>query len=67
MSSDPTQSPMTDRRRRGIVGEIATSLARGNADRRYGRWSVSGVLVSVAILAGFAGVIWMLARLVFSG
>lgn len=59
--------PMKDRRQRGIAGEILASLQRRGSDRRYNKWSISGVLLAVAIPAGLAGTIWVLVRSVFSG
>lgn len=65
MIPKPAQIPTTDRRRRGLVGEIVASLMRRGSDRRYDRWSISGVFLAVAIPAGFVGVIWALVRLVW--
>ena len=67
MIPEPAEILISDRRRRGIVGEIAASLMRHGSDRRYGRWSVAGVLMAVAIPAGFVGVIWVLVRSIFGG
>jgi len=58
--------PMKDRRRQGLGGEIMASLGRGGSDRRYDRWTIGGVLLAVAIPAGFVGIIWALVRVAFA-
>lgn len=63
MPNDQIPLPIGDRRQRGLVGEISTSLMRQDADRRHDRWSVPRLLSAIAILAGFVGVILGLARL----
>ena len=56
---------MKDRRQRGIAGEILASLKRRGSDRRYDKWSISGIALAVAIPAGLVGVLWALTRLIF--
>jgi hypothetical protein len=66
MSHDPAQILLKDRRQRGLAGEIMASLGRRGADRRYARWSIGGVLLAVAIPAGFVAIIWALIHVAFA-
>lgn len=65
MIPEPVEILTTERRRRGVIGEMTASLIRRDSDRRYDRWSISGVILAVAIPASFVGVIWALTRLIF--
>lgn len=65
MIPEPAEILIPERRRRGVIGEMAASLIRRNSDRRYERWSTFGVVLAVAIPAGFVGVLWALTRLIF--
>lgn len=65
MIPKPAQLLTSERRRRGVIGEIMTSLARRDSERRYDRWSISGLVLAIAIPVSFVGVIWALTRLIF--